>query len=585
MSKKHVVKAVVIPVALTAAAIAAGKIGYDLLEENPPLPPTMPVATAPAPATTPATVGVPVGDMPQNGAPSYGTATTAPAPATKQSPAGTTTTMPPGIERRLPVEEEWEFAEEIYRTMRYGGRVGGILAEVQQISEENGGTGKTYSARFTETPRTPIEQELRREWDAVVHLLDSNGRIDPQNPPHWFTADEWMNMLKGRPDIGDGAGSRKGGFKMAVVAKEITVLRDFDNQRKNGFPNGVYVAPDEANALEILFNMHRIALPTGVGVKSFAESKMTPEQYKKHEEEFVKKHGAKQRFRYSANGKTTEVEGWRALNEGRIYLSPETSIRDIEAKKLNEQYGPTGDVNVAGKEYTGWMDRDTNSAIIVGEDGTIATVKGIRLPPAAKPALELEEKPAAAPSKPAKAPVTGRAPSDSIKIKDGDLWTQINTAATTADEYAKKYMTKTYLHTIQLKDGNTIGADEITEKDGTLSIVNHHLIIMPDGTLGIGRVKRQIPSEGVVIDPEGVDKVERPVIRKKSIEEIRREITVLEAQAELEQARTRLKQAQAQYRTVGREWQIEQAREAAERRTQRIEAWRDFQSWRRMYGW
>lgn len=354
--------------AAAAVAAAAATIGIKALTHHD-IPGPMDVksppaitATAPAPTTGPAITLKP---------------TTRPTAATRPT-ATRPVEVPAPIGRKLGLPEEIRRAESADGPrLAYEG-VKDIPAGIRDLSNSNGGTGKVYSMPLRETPTSAIEQEVKREWDAVRYMLRNQGRADPQNPPVWYTPQEWKKIMD--------EGSREElSFRMALCVKERAVLNDYNNQRMSGFPGGAYTIPDETNALEILINLHRIPIPPGTRVKTSHEAAMTPAQYAEHEKRFAATHGPKQRFRYRTKDIETEVEGWRLTGEGRIYLSPEASITDMQVQRMVEQYGEPGEVNVLGKNYIGWTDRESNTIIYVREDGSITRMTGARLPTATRP--------------------------------------------------------------------------------------------------------------------------------------------------------------------------------------------------------
>jgi hypothetical protein len=209
---------------------------------------------------------------------------------------------------------------------------------MEQISKNNGGIGVVYSTPFTLTPTTPVENEIKREWNAVQNIIQNGGREDPQNPTSWYTANEWMRIIRSYDLLGIPV-DHQAVFASAILAKEYAVLRDLENQRLNGFRGGVYVLPDETKAAELIINLHRIPL-AGIKIRTSRESHMNAGEYEAYEKEFIKTHGAKQKFDYTANGETTKIEGWKDTAKGVIYLSPEAYVIDLEAQPTTTAPAP-----------------------------------------------------------------------------------------------------------------------------------------------------------------------------------------------------------------------------------------------------
>lgn len=486
-------------------------------------------------------------------------------PATGVAPAtgritGTGSARRPFIsapsERRLPIQSEIDRIGMVFKTFGYGGSNKLVVETMEQNSARCQGKGKLCSMPFTQSPSTPAERAIALEWSAAKYVVEHSGMEDTQNPPLWYTADEWNSILGPKKD-------RESAFSVALLAKESAVLTDIENQRSRGFRGGAYVVPDDAYAVEIVFNQHRIPL-AGVAVKSSREARMDPNTYDAHVQKFVDEHGDKQTFKYNANGKTTVVDGWRDLAMGVIHLSPDVEINDVEVQKLSEQYGPAGDVEVAGVRRQGWIDRNTNTVIAVGADGTIKTIRGVRLPPRA--AMSTPSAPITAdPNAPGitdpnavvpEPPLTplGAVPSTKsgpavksgsgggMKLEIDKVWSQIdpNSANTTS----KKYLTRQFPHVIRMADGSIIGADEIRMSGTVATITSNNLIWNPEGKLSLSTLTMRKTTDQIEIDPPGEDKVERTLTVVKTAEEIRKETDRLKALAEQ-------RGAEFQYRDVG----------------------------------
>ena len=246
---------------------------------------------------------------------------------------------------------------------------GGRFDYIKKTSLLCDGNGGVYSGELNDNPLSDVEREVKREWDAVQHILRT-GSENPRNKAQWFTPDVYKYVLGGLTDEGV-----RDNFRGMMALKEKATLDNYYTQMQNGFPGGVYVLPKNysENMINILVNMHGISIP--VPVRTWDEAQMNPEQYQKYEQDFMRKNefGPKQKLKVRVGDKVSEVEGWPDVKNGVIHVSPSVSIKYVEAEQLTAEHGKPTKTTLGGKKVHVWRDRDNKMVHYTGDTGIETT--------------------------------------------------------------------------------------------------------------------------------------------------------------------------------------------------------------------
>lgn len=145
-----------------------------------------------------------------------------------------------------------------------------------------------------------------------------------------------------------------------------------------------------------------------------------------------------------------------------------------------------------------------------------------------------------------------------MQLEKEKVWTQIGRIP--RDTPSGKYLTRTFPHMLKLPNGLAGGVDEYKIVGDKIQATSHHIVVNADGTVRLRRVTERFNAEDVEIDPQGVEKRERPVEVVKSIED---EIKRIEAEGAL-------KRAEIGYKQIGREPLIRRAQQESLERRQRM---------------